>query len=122
MIRAVLKGPSPLWSELRDVEDLEMLGTELARILGALDVTVVTDAVHPVIPIEEHRLRTDVLGEALRICEEIRRGQGTLEHLDAGSLAGVGSSDPAALGAYVRRLLADADGEIAAHLLEDAGS
>ncbi len=119
MIRLVLAGASPLWAELRESEDREMLGRELARILGALEVSVVADAVHPVIPIEEHRQRTDVLGEALRLCGQIRRGEAQLAHLEPGSLAGIGSADPAAVRAYVRRLLADAEGEIAAHLLED---
>lgn len=120
MVRVVLSGPCPLWSELRNPEDRNMLGRELARLIGALDVSVVADAVHPVIPIEEHRMRTDVLGEALTLVESIRNGSATLEHLDAGDLAGLGSSDPAAMRAYVRRLLADADGEVAAHLLEES--
>ena len=122
MVRVVLSGPCPLWSELRDPEDRDMLGHELARLIGALGVTIVSDAVHPVIPIEEHRLRTDVLGEALRLVETIRTGEATLEPLDPGDLAGVGSSDPAALRAYVRRLLGDADGEVAAHLLDEGGA
>jgi DNA repair exonuclease SbcCD nuclease subunit len=122
MVRFVLTGPCPLWSELREAEDREMLGRELASVLGALDVTVVADDVHPVISVEEHRVRTDVLGEALRLCEAIQRGTATLEHLDPGALAGVSSADPTALHGYVRRLLTDADGEIAAKLLEDGTS
>jgi hypothetical protein len=122
MVRVVLSGPCPLWAELRRVENLEMLASELVGILGALDVTVVADGVHPVLPIEEHRLRTDVLGEALRLAEAVRRGERTLMHVDAASLAGHGSGDPAALRAYVRRLLSDVDGEIAAQLLDDRAS
>ncbi len=122
MVRVVLEGPSPLWSQLRDVEDQEVLGTELARLIGALDVTVAADAVHPVVPLDEHRPRTDVLGEALRLCGDLRRGESVLAHLEPGALAGLGSSDPAAMHAYVRRLLSDADGEIAAHLLEGPDS
>jgi hypothetical protein len=122
MVRVVLTGPCPLWAELRDAEDREVLGRELARLVGALDVTVVADDVHPVIAIEEHRTRTDVLGEALRLCESIQRGTATLEHLDPGALAGVSSADPTALQGYVRRLLADAEGELAAQLLEDGSS
>jgi hypothetical protein len=122
MVRVVLAGACPLWAELRDPEDRDMVGRELTRLMGALDVTVVADAVHPVVSVEEHRVRTDVLGEALKLVEAIRDGSGELEGLDPGDLAGVGSSDPAAVRAYVRRLLADADGEIAAHLLGEGTS
>jgi hypothetical protein len=104
------------------VEDQEMLGGELRQLLGALDVSVATEGVHPVVPIEEHRLRTDVLGEALRMCEAIARGETVLEHVEAGDLVGAGSADPVALRAYVRRLLTGTEGDIAALLLEDPTS
>jgi DNA repair protein SbcD/Mre11 len=119
MVRVVLSGPCPLWTELRTGEDQETLARELREIVGALDVTVVTDGVHPVVPIEEHRTRTDVLGEALRSAEAIRRSERTLQSLDPSTLVGITSDDPAVVAAYVRGLLADADGELAAHLLAD---
>lgn len=122
MVRVVLRGPCPLWAELRNVEDQEMLGGELRQLLGALDVAVVTEGVHPVVPIEEHRIRTDVLGEALRMCQAIARGETVLDHVEAGDLVGAGSADPVALRAYVRQLLSGTDGDIAALLLEDASS
>jgi hypothetical protein len=34
----------------------------------------------------------------------------------------VSSSDPSTVRGYVRRLLSEADGDIAAHLLEDSGA
>ena len=49
MIRAVLRGPCPLWSELRNEEDRELLSRELGEMLGALDVVVTADEVHPVV-------------------------------------------------------------------------
>lgn len=119
MVRVVLSGPCPLWTQLRTGDDVEMLGGELRELLGALDVSVVADAVHPVFPIEEHRARTDVLGEALRMADGIRRGKRMLIGLDAGELAGAPADDEEALAAYARDLLSDADGEIAARLLED---
>jgi exonuclease SbcD len=122
MVRVALRGPCPLWAELRNAEDQEMLGGELRQLLGALDVGVVTDAVRPVVPIEEHRVRTDVLGEALRLCEGIARGDAVLEHIEPGDLVGLGATDPVALQAYVRRLLAESEGDVAALLLEDMGS
>ena len=118
MVRVVLTGPCPLWSELRRGEDVEMLGRELQEMLGALDVTVVADTVHPVFPIEEHRARTDVLGQALRMVDGLGRGESPI-NVDASELAGAPSEDPTALESYVRRLLADAEGEVAARLLQD---
>lgn len=120
MVRVVLDGPCPLWTELRTEEDRRMLGSELREILGALDVTVLADGVHPVFPIEEHRSRTDVLGEALRMVEEIRGGDPRLGSVDPSDLAGAPSDDAKEIAAYVRSLLSDADGEVAARLLEDA--
>jgi len=122
MVRVVLSGPCPLWTELRTHEDRDLLSTELRDILGALDVVVVADAVHPVMPIDEHRLRTDVLGEALRLCESIRTGHQLLDGFDAGALAGLTSADPDAAKRYIRRLLEGADGEVAARLLENGSS
>jgi len=119
MVRVALEGPCPLWTELRSEENRSLLGRELGEMLGALDVSVLADRVHPVFPIEEHRSRTDVLGEALRMVEEIRRGDRALSNVDAGELAGAPADDPHALSTYVRSLLTDADGEVAARLLED---
>ncbi len=119
MVRVVLDGPCPLWTELRSGEELETVSSELREILGALDVTVLADGVHPVFPVEEHRSRTDVLGEALRMVDAIRRGEGGLSGLDAAELAGAPSDDPRAVAAYARALLSDADGEVAARLLTD---
>ena len=110
------------WSWALLLEDRDLLSTELRDILGALDVVVVADAVHPVMPIDEHRLRTDVLGEALQLCESIRTGHQLLDGLDAGVLAGLTSADPDAAKRYVRRLLEGADGEVAARLLENGSS
>lgn len=118
MVRVVLSGPCPLWSELRRGEDLEHLSSEVREILGALDVTVVARGVHPVFPIEEHRGRTDVLGQALRMVDDLATGEAELE-VDPSELAGAPSDDPREVARYVRALLEDADGEIAARLLEE---
>ena len=122
MIRVVLKGPCPLWSELRSTEDQDLLARELSAILGALEVTLSTDHVHPVIPIEEHSTRTDVLGAVLRLSEAVRSGEQVLSDVDPGSLAGLPSDDPVAVSSYVRRLLTDVDARLAARLLEDEGA
>jgi exonuclease SbcD len=122
MVRIALKGPCPLWAELRNSEDRDLLATELRDILGVLDVVVTTAGIHPVIPIEEHRLRTDVLGEALRLCASVRCGDTTLPNLDRGQLVGITTDDPDALRDYINDLLDGAEGELAARLLEDSAS
>jgi hypothetical protein len=119
MVRIVLSGPCPLWIELRTAENQEMLGRELKGILGALDVVILAEGVYPVVPLDEHRLRTDVLGEVLRLSDDLRNGERSIDHLLAGALAGAPSDDPIALRAYVRDLLDGADGELAARLLDE---
>jgi DNA repair exonuclease SbcCD nuclease subunit len=121
MVRVALSGASALWADLRIEENRDLLARELAEILGALEVHVSTEGVHPVLDLEDHRQRIDVLGEALRLSAAVRQGAGRLEGLDPGDLAGAGSDDPAAVERYVRDLLEGVDGEIAARLL-DTGS
>ena len=119
MVRVVLSGPCPLWSELRTEEDRELLARELGDLLGALEVMVVADGVHPVLSLEEHRARVDVLGEALRLAGRLRREESLLPGLEPADLVGIASDDRAVLARYVRDLLAGVDGEIAARLLEE---
>lgn len=120
MVRVILHGPTPLWRDLRTEENRELLARELGEILGALEVVVWSDGVHPVVDVEEHRTRQDVLGETLRLLEEVRGDHVVLDELTAAELAGAPSDDPHALGRYVRRLLEDVDGEVVARLLDAA--
>ncbi len=122
MVRVVLRGPCPLWPELRTEEDRAVLCRELAELLGALEVTVLTDAVHPVLSLDEHRLRVDVLGEALRLVRRVEVGQAHLGDLDPSELAGLTTDDPTVVEHYVKELLRDTGGEIAALLLEEPGA
>jgi DNA repair exonuclease SbcCD nuclease subunit len=117
MIRVVLRGPCPLWAEVRQEEDRDVLARELQELLGALDVTVVADDVHPIIPLDEHRGRTDVLGEALRLAEALRRSGDGLPQITTGDFAAVLAGGDGDLGRYVRELLRGADGELATRLL-----
>ncbi len=122
MVRVVLSGPTPLWRELRNEEDRSVLAGELRELLDCLDVVVVTEAVHPPLPIDDHRARPDVLGEALRLVESLIAGQTRLETLDPEALAGVGSDEPAAVDAYVRGLLEGVEGELIARTLGEGAS
>jgi hypothetical protein len=117
MARVVLTGPCALWAELRAEDDREHLAVELTELLGALEVTVTVDGLHPVISLREHAARVDVLGEALRLCAAARRGDLSMG-ISAGDLAGVTGDDPATVDRYVRELLERADGELAARMLE----
>ena len=117
MVRVALDGPTPLWKELRREEDRDVLAREIRELLGVLDVTVLADAVHPVVAVEEHRRRTDVLGEALRLLEAVRRGEERLPDFEAGALGGTPLEDPRVVDGYVRQLLEGTDGELAARLL-----
>lgn len=121
MIRVVLDGPTPLWRELRRREDRALLAREVAGALDALDVAVVADRVHPVVPLEEHRRRVDALGASLRLLERVRRGEAELDTLDPEDLAGVDGDDPEAVARWVRHLLEGADGELAARFLGREG-
>jgi len=122
MIRVQLTGACPLWRELQDEANRQHLADELTSLLGALDVVVSADAIHPVIPIDEHRVRKDVLGASLRLMDALRQGDATLAHLAPGDLAGIASDDPVAVAAYIRDILQDADGELAARLLGGEGT
>ena len=117
MVRVILEGPTPLWKELRREEDRDLLARELRELLGVLDVVVVADGVHPVVSVEEHRKRTDVLGEALRLLEAVRRGEERIPGLDPGELGGLPVDDPRIMERYVRQLLEGAEGELTARLL-----
>jgi DNA repair exonuclease SbcCD nuclease subunit len=115
MVRVELEGPTPLWRELGTPEDRETLGRELAATLDALEVRVGADRVHPPVPLDERRRREDVLGLALRLLEEVRGGGADLPGVAPGELAGAPEPDAAAR--WIRRVLEDGDGELAARFL-----
>ena len=117
MVRVVLSGPCPLWTELRSAEDRDHVASELRELLGVLEVTVSAEDVHPVLSLREHAARVDVLGEALRLCASVRAGATKLD-IAPGDLARIGADDSLGVDGYVRDLLSGADGELAARLLE----
>ena len=117
MVRVVLSGPCPLWTELRSAEDRDHVASELRELLGVLEVTVSAEDVHPVLSLREHAARVDVLGEALRLCASVRTGATKLD-IAPGDLARIGADDSLGVDGYVRDLLSGADGELAARLLE----
>jgi hypothetical protein len=77
-------------------------------------------AVHPVVRVDDHRGRMDVLGTALRLIDDVRAGRAAVPGLQAEELAGLDRADAGDAVAYVQGLLAEADGELVARMLEQS--
>lgn len=118
MVRVILEGGCPLWKELREKEEQDALARELTGALGVLDLLVLADHVHPVVSVDDHLDREDVLGFALRLTRRIAAGSGELAELEAELAAG---SPEGGLSNYLAEILGDAEGEILSRLrIEDA--
>lgn len=114
LLRVRLRGATPLWAELSRSEDVSTLAGELRGRIGALDVEVQPRGVHPPVSADERRARTDVLGEALRLLDEVRDGSARLD-VDASRLAG--RPPDGELDRYLRRLLDDAEGDLLTRMI-----
>ena len=119
MVRLVLEGGCPLWRELREAEDVDAVTTELVEALGVLDLVLVSDHPHPVVDVEEHRDREDVLGFALRILRETAAGERAPELVDDELAAG--GLTPSELRTYLSEILEDGEGELLSRLLVEEG-
>lgn len=111
-------GGTPSWRRLGDAEERAALAREIGRDLALLDAEVQAVGVHPVIRVEDHRGRADVLGAALRLLDDVRAGRASVPGLHAEELAGLDRPDAGDAVAYVRELLEDLDGELIARMLE----
>ncbi|MEZ4415989.1 MAG: DNA repair exonuclease [Gemmatimonadota bacterium] len=107
IVRVELSGPCPLSRELAEADDLRVLEDELAGRLGALAVEV-WSSTHPVLRVEDHLDRDDVLGEALRLIANLEAGKESLSRVDPGELAGCDEPAGARRDDYLRSLLMDA--------------
>ncbi len=117
LLRVELRGPCPLWRELRMDENREALESALQARLGVLDAVLSTEGVLPAVPVAELRARPDPLGEALRLLEEVRADPTLLELPAAVELQGEDHPEEGTPDAYLRRLLEDAEAELAARFL-----
>jgi DNA repair exonuclease SbcCD nuclease subunit len=115
VLRVVLSGPTPLARELEEPDDRAALARELEDALGVLDVDVWTRGTHTPPVVGDHKGRQDLLGEALRLLEDVTSGRADLPALRADELAAPEARDDVA--AYARTLLAGSDGELLARLL-----
>jgi DNA repair exonuclease SbcCD nuclease subunit len=117
IVRVVLSGPTPLARELEDEEERSALADELHEALGALDVVVWTHATRPRAKGGDHRERQDVLGEALRLLEEVRSGRTVLPGVTHEQLAGAEAREHMAR--YIGEVLAGAEGELLDRMLAE---
>lgn len=118
MVRVILEGGCPLWKELREKDEQEALGRELTGALGVVDVLVMADHVHPVVSVQDHVDREDVLGFALRLARRVAAGSGELPGLETELAAGAPEEG---MTRYLADILGDAEGEILSRLrIEDA--
>jgi hypothetical protein len=115
ILRVVLTGPTPLARELEDAEERQALSSELQRALGVLDVDVWTRGTHPPPLAGDHRGRQDVLGEALRLLEDVVSGRAELPGLQPEELAAPEAREDAA--SYVRKLLSGSEGDLLSRML-----
>lgn len=125
ILRVVISGGTPLWRELQTEEDRSVLSDELEAALGVLGVEVRTGATHPVVDVEAHRDRPDVVGAILEQVEAARTGGGGPgDPFPQGEeLAGFeGGGEGEALRSYVRDLLEGAEEEVLARLLTGSES
>ena len=110
--RIRISGATPLWRELSEDDDQNHLRDELTYRLGLLDLTLELGSIYPVVRPDEHRAREDVLGQTLRLVEDVRSGGARLTDLSPEQL--IGLDEPERLSEYVKELLDDGDAEILA--------
>ena len=120
--RIRISGATPLWRELSGDDDQDHLREELAYRLGLLDLTLEIGSVYPQVRADEHLMREDVLGQALRLVRDIRAG-GAGGPGDAG-LTGltpeqlIGLKEPERLHEYVEELLDAGEAEVLSRMLK----
>lgn len=120
MVAVDLIGGCPLWRELQQEEEVATLSRELAVRIGALEVEVRTNRVHPEADVEAHADRQDVLGATLRLIGHLQAGTHRLD-LNPDDLAGFYPDKGKSQEAYVRELLEGAPEEVLAQMLVNGG-
>jgi hypothetical protein len=105
-----------LWRELSGDDDQDHLREELVYRLGLLDLTLEIGSVHPQVRADEHRVREDVLGEALRLVSDVRAGGASLTGLSSEQL--IGLEEPERLHEYIADLLDTGEAEVLSRMLK----
>jgi DNA repair exonuclease SbcCD nuclease subunit len=117
IVRLELEGGSPLWRELQRPDDRAHLEAEVTDALGVLAVEVRATRVHPPVDVGAHRTRRDVLGEALGLLDEVRRGGTVLEGAGPGDLAGAARDPDLDVQAWISELLENSEGTLLSRVL-----
>ena len=115
-----LAGPSPVWRQLREQEELEALEQECADCIWAMSVEIRAGRTHAVVPLEDHIDRQDALGASLRLCRRVAAGDDRLGLTEA-DLAGFDRERHGSIERYLHRLLDGGTAEIMARMLADSG-
>jgi len=122
MVAVDLGGPSPLWRELSQPEEVETLCREVAQRIGALEVEIRTQGVYPKADIAAHVERQDVLGATLRLIGHLESGAQRLD-INPNDLAGFRAEKGLSQDTYIKSLLGGAAEEVLAQMLvKDGGS
>ena len=117
--RIRISGATPLWRELSWDDDQHHLRDELTSRLGLLDLTLEIGSVHSSVRADEHRAREDVLGQALRLVQNIRSGGANLPGISPDQL--IGLAEPERIHEYVEELLDTGDAEILSRMYKSVG-
>ena len=115
IVAAELAGPSPIWRQLREPDELATVEDEVAQRLGVVGAEV-RARIHPGVRVREHLDRRDVLGATLRFCRDAAGGDGEFAVAET-DLAGFDPERDGTVGDYVRRLLAGGEAEILERML-----
>ncbi len=111
-IRMDLKGAHPLARTLRDPDELNGLGKELAARTGALEVELLGSRIALPVDREELRNTPSMLRHALDLIDRARTDDALLESIAPETLARAADHSSESVLAYLRELLADLDEEI----------
>lgn len=114
-----LAGPSPVWRQLREPEELEALEQECADCIGAMSVEIRAGRTHAVVQLDDHIDRQDALGASLRLCRRVAAGDDRLGLTEA-DLAGFDRERHGSIERYLRGLLDGGSAEIMARMLADS--
>jgi DNA repair protein SbcD/Mre11 len=122
ILRVELAGPSPLYRTLQSEEERRELARDVESALGLLQAEVRAHELRPPLDPSRHRGRVDILGEALRLLDELSDPEGpspsrTLS-LEADQLAGLAGAEA---DEYLRDLLRGEAPLLLDRLLEGEG-
>lgn len=118
LVRFDVSGASPRADDLRDADNRAELEAALADRLGALAVEVRASGLHRPVDLDELRAAPSALATALGLVEAAADDDALLERLVPATLSGQAPADPGERRAYLRELLAGAEGDLVDRLVD----